>query len=82
MDLTRRELCLAFPVALLPTLLAAESVQQPTALPSSTYPFDRLLVQTTNGAQLRAVLKGKLATGESKHRKVYLRMADNPGTVC
>lgn len=65
MDLTRRELCLAFPVALLPALLAAESTQQPTALPSSTYPFDKLPVQTSNGAQFRAVLKGKLATGES-----------------
>jgi len=65
MDLTRRELCLAFPVALLPALLAAESPQQPTALPSLTYPFDKLPVQTSNGAQFRAVLKGKLATGES-----------------
>ena len=65
MDLTRRELCLAFPVALLPALLAAESAQQPTALASSTYPFDKLPLQTTNDAQFRAVLKGKLATGES-----------------
>ena len=65
MDLTRRELCLAFPVALLPALLAAESAQQPTALASSMYPFDKLPLQTTNDAQFRAVLKGKLATGES-----------------
>ena len=65
MDLTRRELCLGFPVALLPALLATEHAQQPTALPSSMYPFDKLPVQTTNGAQFRAVLKGKLATGEA-----------------
>jgi len=65
MDLTRRELCLGFPVALLPALLATERAQQPTALPSSMYPFDKLPVQTTNGAQFRAVLKGKLATGEA-----------------
>src|SRR3974390_638786 len=65
MDLTRRELCLVFPVALLPALLAAESGQQPTALPSSMYPFGELPVQASNGAQFRAVLKGKLATSES-----------------
>jgi hypothetical protein len=31
MDLTRRELCLGFPVALLPALLATEHAQQPAA---------------------------------------------------
>ena len=65
MDLTRRELCLGFPVALLPALLATERAQQPTAMPSSMYPFDKLPVQTTKGAQFRSVLKGKLATGEA-----------------
>ena len=39
--------------------------QQPTALASSMYPFDKLPLQTTNDAEFRAVLKGKLATGES-----------------
>ena len=61
MDLTRRELCLGFPFA----LLAVARGQQPTALPSSMYLLDKLPVQTSNGAQFRAVLKGKLATGES-----------------
>jgi len=65
MDLTRRELCFGFPVALLPALLATERAQQRTALPSSMYPFDKLPVQATNGAQFRAVLKGKLVTGEA-----------------
>ena len=65
MDLTRRELCLGFPVALLPALLATERAQQPTVLPSLMYPFDKLPVQTTKGAQFRSVLKGKLATGEA-----------------
>jgi quercetin dioxygenase-like cupin family protein len=65
MNLTRRELCLTFPVALLPTLLAVERGQQPPVLPSSIYPLDKLAVEKSNGAEFRAVLKGKLATGES-----------------
>ena len=66
MDLTRRELGLALSSALLPALLGAEaSGQQAASLPSTMYPYDKLPVQTSNGAQFRAVLKGKLATGES-----------------
>jgi mannose-6-phosphate isomerase-like protein (cupin superfamily) len=66
MTFTRRELCLTLPSALLPVLLGAEgATQQPTPLPSATYSFDHLPVQTSNNAQFRAVLKGKLATGES-----------------
>ena len=66
MDPTRRELCLALSGALLPALLRAEdSNQQVAPLPSTMYPYDKLPVQTSNGAQFRAVLKGKLATGES-----------------
>jgi quercetin dioxygenase-like cupin family protein len=65
MNLTRRELCLTFPAALLPTLLAVDRSQHPSVLPSTMYPLDKLTVQTSNGAEFRAVLKGKLATGES-----------------
>jgi len=66
MDLTRRELCSALTGALLPVLLSAkDSDQQAAALPSTMYPYDKLPVQTSNGAEFRAVLKGKLATGES-----------------
>src|SRR6267154_283780 len=65
MPLTRRELCSVFPVALLPALF---SVEEPSArqssLPSAMYPYN-LPVRTANNAQFRAVLKGKLATGES-----------------
>jgi mannose-6-phosphate isomerase-like protein (cupin superfamily) len=66
MPLTRRELCSAIPVALLPTLLRSEDpAQQQDSLPSAMYPFDKLPVQTSNKAKFRDVLKGKLATGES-----------------
>lgn len=66
MPLTRRQLCSVFPVALLPALLSVEdpSARQ-SSLPSAIYPFDDLPVRTTNNAQFRQVLKGRLATGES-----------------
>ena len=66
MELSRRELCLAFPGALLPAFPRLnDSAQQAPPLPSTMYPYEKLPVQTSNGAQFRAVLKGKLATGES-----------------
>ena len=66
MDLTRRELCSALSGALLPVLLSPKDSDQPAAaLPSTMYPYDKLPVQTSNGAEFRTVLKGKLATGES-----------------
>jgi mannose-6-phosphate isomerase-like protein (cupin superfamily) len=66
MDPTRRELCLTLSTALLPALLRAEDSHQGAApLPSKMYPYDKLPVQTSNGAEFRAILKGKLATGES-----------------
>lgn len=66
MPLTRRELCSALPVALLPALLSVEDPSAPqSSLPSAMYPFDDLPVRTENNAQFRDVLKGRLATGES-----------------
>jgi mannose-6-phosphate isomerase-like protein (cupin superfamily) len=35
------------------------------SLPSAAYPFSELPMSTTNGAEFRPVLKGKLATAES-----------------
>jgi mannose-6-phosphate isomerase-like protein (cupin superfamily) len=66
MPLTRRELCCLLPAAFLP--VAARAQDSPLAgnsLPSSTWTFDQLPVNATNDGQFRAVLKGRLATGES-----------------
>jgi len=38
---------------------------QANSLPSATYAFSELPTKTANGAEIRAVLKGKLATGEA-----------------
>src|SRR5271170_6468143 len=69
MPVTRRELCSMLPAALLPAILpSAASAQQDSGMPSQIFPFDKLPVQTpngANGAKIRAVLKGRLATGES-----------------
>jgi mannose-6-phosphate isomerase-like protein (cupin superfamily) len=67
MSVTRRELCSMLPAFLVPAVLrAAASGQQDKAMPSAMYPFDKLAVHTpNNGAQIRAILKGKLATGET-----------------
>ena len=64
MGLTRREVC-----SLMPVLVAAEtgfsgSFAQDDSLPSATYPFENMPVQNSDHAQIRTILKGKLATGE------------------
>lgn len=65
MSLTRRDMCLLVPYALLPVLVAEAQSEQQASLPSAMYPFDRMPVHASNNAAIRAVLKGKLATGES-----------------
>jgi mannose-6-phosphate isomerase-like protein (cupin superfamily) len=66
MSTTRRELFSKLPAILMPALLPFETpAEQDTATPSTMYPFDRLPVRMPNNAQIRDVLKGKLATGES-----------------
>jgi quercetin dioxygenase-like cupin family protein len=65
MPLTRREMCLFFPSALLPALIQEKQEEQHPSLPSRMYPFDKLPVHSSNNAQSRAVLKGRVATGES-----------------
>ena len=65
MSMTRRELCLILPAAILPVTRTGEQAEQQSALPSAMYPFDKLPARVTNNAEIRHVLKGKLATGES-----------------
>ena len=66
MHVTRRQLCSLLPAVLLPAMVSSRaSAEQDKAMPSAIYPFEKLPVQTTNNAQIRHVLKGKLATGES-----------------
>jgi len=67
MSLTRREMCLLVPSALLPSLVTMAKPQSERSgdLPSAMFPFDKLPLHLSNTAAIRAVLKGKLATGES-----------------
>jgi mannose-6-phosphate isomerase-like protein (cupin superfamily) len=66
MSITRRDLCLLLPATLFPAVLRPEGVAaQEGSLPSAMYPFEKLPIRTPNNAQIRDVLKGKLATGES-----------------
>jgi mannose-6-phosphate isomerase-like protein (cupin superfamily) len=69
MTMTRREMCLLLPAAMLPAaavVQVAEASEQDGSLPSAGYAFESLAVKTAaSGAQTRAIFKGKLATGES-----------------
>ena len=66
MSLTRRELCLFLPIAFVPAALMGEDQpQKDQIVPSTMFPFDKMPVQTSDQGEVRPVLKGKLATGES-----------------
>ena len=67
MAVTRRELCSMLPAVLIPAIVPAEAIaeQDKSAMPSAMFPLDKMPVRTPNNAQIRDVLKGKLATGES-----------------
>ncbi|PYT80679.1 MAG: cupin domain-containing protein [Acidobacteria bacterium] len=65
MSLTRREMCFLLPSTLLPVLVAGTPSEQGNSLPSAMYPFDKMPLHTSSTAATRAVLKGKLGTGES-----------------
>lgn len=65
MAITRREACFLLP-ALLPAgaALSAAAAESET-LPSATFEFDKLPVEERDHAEIRHIMKGKLATGES-----------------
>ena len=67
MSLSRREMCLLIPSALLTSLVTKAGPQSERSgdLPSAMFPYDKLPLHTSNSAAIRPVLKGKLATGES-----------------
>jgi quercetin dioxygenase-like cupin family protein len=66
MSITRREMCFLLP-GLLPAAVGLEGFAAgDDSMPSAAYGFDKLPVQTLDhAAEMRRVLKGKLATGES-----------------
>jgi mannose-6-phosphate isomerase-like protein (cupin superfamily) len=64
MSATRREVLFLLS-GLVSSAVELEALpSQENSLPSTTYPFSELPVKTANGAEIRPVLKGKLATGE------------------
>jgi mannose-6-phosphate isomerase-like protein (cupin superfamily) len=66
MSITRREICLLLAAGSFPATVGLEALAtDDNSLPSATYSFDKLPVNTSNKAEFRAILKGKLATGES-----------------
>jgi len=65
MAITRREICFLLAAGSVPSALGLEAfASDDNSLPSATYSFDKLPVDTSNKAQFRSILKGKLATGE------------------
>jgi len=65
MTITRRELCILLP-GLVPAAAALDAFAEAgNSLPSAEYPFDQLAVQILDHAEMRRVLKGKLANGEA-----------------
>ena len=64
MSITRRELCCLLP-ALFPATELPALATSDASLPSATFPFDKMPVQTHDRAEFRQIMKGQLATGES-----------------
>jgi hypothetical protein len=65
MSITRREMC-CLPPALLPARMALPAFAAPDeSLSSGTFVFDKMPVQALDHAEVRRIMKGKLATGES-----------------
>ena len=64
MSLNRRDVCLILP-ALIPLATRVPALAQDNPLPSGGFQFDKLPLHiANNNAQIRGVMRGKLATGE------------------
>lgn len=64
MSLTRREVCRLIPAAMAAGNAIPAFATQDDSLPSATFPFESMPVQDFDHAQMRNIMKGKLATGE------------------
>ena len=64
MCLTRREACSLIPVLVAAGTTVPSFAARDDSLPSATFAFESMPVQDFNHAQMRAIVKGKLATGE------------------
>ncbi len=71
MSISRRNFCSLFAAALAPAGLAQEAKQAESkaagpapVLPSAALPYEQLPVRKTQAGESRALMKGKLATGE------------------
>lgn len=64
MSLSRRDLCLLLP-ALVPLASSVSTLAEDSSLPSGGFPVDKMPLHiANNNAQIRGVMRGKLATGE------------------
>jgi mannose-6-phosphate isomerase-like protein (cupin superfamily) len=64
MSLTRREICSLIPALVVAGTAAPVLAAQDDPLPSATFAFESLPVQDLGHAQVRKIMKGRLATGE------------------
>lgn len=64
MSLTRREICSAIPALVVAGSPTFGLAAQDDSLASATFAFENLPVQNSEHAQIRKIIKGKLATGE------------------
>ena len=65
MSTTRREMLFLLSGLVSSTVALEAFPSQDNSLPSTTYPFAELPMRVVNGAEIRPILKGKLATGEA-----------------
>ena len=65
MSATRREILFLLSGFVSSTVAVEALPRQDSSLPSTAYPFSELPMKSANGAEIRPVLKGKLATGEA-----------------